>query len=81
MPAGGLLCFFLGRARKKRNCNSTFEKKSYGLCKVVAEKEGWMRAIHGPYPSGGLKSVQIGDPADLSNPEDSRVLCSLSRSH
>ena len=40
-----------------------------------------MQAIHGPYPAGGLKAVQIGSPADLSNPEDSRVLRSLSRSH
>ena len=34
----------------------------------MAEREGLTRAVHGAHPSGALKRVKIGNPADFSNP-------------
>ena len=44
------------------------KKPQSGTFYILAEREGWTRHIHVARTSCGLKSVQIGNPADLSNP-------------
>ena len=53
-----LLRPLLHRRTKKAAPRATFS--------VLAEREGFTRAIHGPRPSGGF-AVLIGNPAELSN--------------